>query len=417
MHWTKKMRNIAYILDFFPVISETFITNEIIKLNKIGYKVLIFPRENTIGKEYGAVIHHDSRKLMKDVHYFYNIQNRWSKLQLLVYHLFFMINSPVNYFKTFHFSKKYGTKIFKLFIRSILYATKFRRMRIFHIHAHFALDACSLALLISKLTNIPFSFTIHAHDIFVPELADIAVEKFHHAQFVACISEYNKNYILKQFPGINSHKIKIIHCGLDVEKIEPRNENIEVKEKDNYTILSVGRLVGQKGFKHLIRACQILKEKENLQFTCKIIGDGKDRKKLKKIISELNLDETVNLLGSQEQNDVIKNMRNADLFVLPCVRDEDGFMDGIPVALMEAMALRVPVISTRISGIPELVKDGSGILVPPGDAKELAKAIERVMNLPNDKRQQMIESGREEVLKNFNLGNEVSKLAFHMQTK
>jgi len=283
---------------------------------------------------------------------------------------------------------------------------KIKNAQVDHIHAHFVLDACTYAMLISMLLGIPYSFTAHAHDIFIPGRAQLLEEKLSRSKFAICISEYNKNFILEKFPKVRADKLSIIHCGLEPKRFNPKPE----KKNDIFTVLAIGRLVEQKGFKYLLKACEILKKHRGLEFVCNIIGEGRDRHLLETIIFESHLSDNVRLLGALEQKAVIEYLRDADLFVLPCVVEKNGSMDGIPVALMEAMALGIPVISTTVSGIPELVENGAGLLVEERDIHGLAMAIKSVLALPNKAREEMGIKGRALIKENFNLEKEVDRL-------
>jgi colanic acid/amylovoran biosynthesis glycosyltransferase len=401
---------IAYMLDYFPALSETFILREILEMKK-HLDVAVFARINSLNhKVFSEVVHDDSKELMKEVHYLRGLLKdtklkRWSSLILL--HSYFLLRNPVRYMQTFLYSLRKGNRIFNYFIFSVFCARKLITERCERIHVHYALDACTHTMLISMLSGIPYSFTVHAHDIFIPRLYDLIEDKFNNAKFVVCISEYNRQYVLKHFPVVNPGKIKIVHCGLNLSIFTPGIKEVNKQ----LTVLSIGRLVEHKGFKYLIEACKLLKEHGNLNFICNIVGGGEDRQILEELISGFNLNKTVNLLGSMEQKDVGNALKFSDLFVLPCVIEKNGMMDGIPVVLMEAMAMKIPVISTRVSGIPELVKDGAGILVEPQDVKGLALAIEKILRLPNDEKEAMGRRGRTIVEEDFNLEKEVKKLA------
>jgi glycosyltransferase involved in cell wall biosynthesis len=288
----------------------------------------------------------------------------------------------------------------------VIYAIKIRKFGLTHIHAHFALDASTYAMFCSMLTGIPYSFTIHAHDIFLPTVSSFTEEKFKSAKFVACISEYNKKYILQQYQNLDSDHIKIVHCGVNTQELNPE----PLPRNQKFMILSVGRLAEQKGFCYLILACELLRKSQQLDFVCKIIGEGKERSLLEELIVASGLEETVHLMGAMEQQKVLEALKTADVFVLPCVVEKTNSRDGIPVALMEAMALEIPVISTTVSGIPELVKDGAGFLVAPEDPKALAETITKVCTLSPESRKALGRRCRAIVAQEFNLEKEVEKL-------
>lgn len=402
---------VAYLLDLFPVLSETFIVREILELRKEHFDVLIIARQNTLKYPvYSEVIHNDSKDLMKDVLFLSSLMNnikirRWG--QLLLSHLAFIMRSPLRYVKLFAYSAGKGTSIFAKFVFSVLYAKIIKKMEVDHLHVHFSLQACTYAMFISWISGIPYSFTVHAHDIFISDLAELIEDKFNNAKFAVCISEYNRQYVLRKYPTIDPNKIKIIHCGLDLSVIVP----VPNKKNEKKVILSIGRLVEHKGFKYLIEACRKIIQEGLSDFTCVIIGEGQERQELEDLISKYQLKELVVLPGAKEQADVLKTFEDADIFVLPCVTEEGGMQDGIPVVLMEAMAMGIPVISTRVSGVPELVRNGAGILVEQKDTAALSNAIMKIMSMDDNEKNAMVRRGREIVEEQFNIVNEAGKLA------
>lgn len=403
-------KKIAYILDLFPVLSETFIVREILELKKQQINVLIFARVSTSGLSYSEVVHKDTDDLLKEVRYLPELLKdtklkRWSLLLLL--HIYFLLSSPRRYLATFYYSLKQGNKLFITFIFSVACVRELIIERVNHMHVHFALRACTLAMIISKLTGISYSFTVHAHDIFINDLAELMEDKLNNAKFVVCISEYNKQYVLNKYPSVVQDKIKIIHCGLDMSDF---NHSSKVRN-DKFTILSIGRLVEHKGFKYLIEACKRVKEETNVDFICNIIGEGKERQHLEELISVYGLTDVVRLSGAMEQADVRKALEKADVFILPCATEQNGMQDGIPVVLMEAMAMGIPVISTFVSGVPELVRDGAGILVQQKDPDGLSKAMMEIISMKDEDREIMGRRGRAIVEEYFNIQNEVHKLA------
>jgi glycosyltransferase involved in cell wall biosynthesis len=401
------MKKIAYILDCFPVFSETFILREILELKRIGFRVLVMARTNTKeSKLYGTVVHSEAEKMIKDVYYFPASGFEISRLQKARVHLYFLLVSPTRYLKTLLFSYRVDQRTFWYFKESVIHAMKLKEAGVDHIHAHYALDSCKFAMLISMLTGIPYSFTIHAHDIFLPELSDLMVEKFNNAKFVVSISEYNKNFVLDKYPAINPDKIRLIHCGVNPAMYVPHGGM-----NKHPTIVSVGRLEELKGFIYLIQACKILKEERGIDFICEIVGSGRQRQELEELINKSELTDQVRLLGAMVQADVSTVLNGADLFVLSCTIEKSGMRDGIPVALMEAMAMEIPAVSTNVSGVPELVKSGAGLLVEPKEVDQLALAIEKILLLDEQERKEMGKMGRALVENEFNLEKEVRKLA------
>ena len=402
----RKTKRIAYLLDLFPVTSETFIVREIMELQKLGLDIALFPLIDTKGTVHSDVVHEESQALQNKVHLFSSLWPSRSKLFLTWMHLKCLLRRPFRYLKTFRLARQAGGGTFTLFKRAAIYADAFRRMEVTHLHAHFCLDACKLAMLCSRISGISYSFTIHAHDIFREDLRDLFEEKFNYAKFVASISKFNRQFVLELCPSIDPAKIHIIHCGIDLAGFQ----KIERQAEQRFDILSVGRLVEQKGFIFLVEACRMMKNQYAMDFQCRIIGEGKERARLENAIAEQGLDATVELLGAKEQSEVVRLMNDTDVFVLPCVQQRDGAMDGIPVALMEAMAKGIPVVSTALSGIPELIANGTGKLVPPGDSRSLADALQEIQQMPLSEKRQMAQEARRMVHQQFNIATEAEKL-------
>jgi Ser/Thr protein kinase RdoA (MazF antagonist) len=232
------------------------------------------------------------------------------------------------------------------------------------------------------------------------------------ARFVAAISKHNKDYLLRLAPGVSPDKISVVHCGIELEKYGTRGDRASDRSNPaggQITGICVASLQPYKGIRHLICAsAQVLRREPG--FRCLIVGEGVDRPKLEALIDELGLQHTVRLLGGKPQHEVAKLLADADLFVLPSVVAPSGQMDGIPVALMEAMASGLPVVSTRLSGIPELVEDGvNGLLVEAGNETALADAITTLAGKP-EMRRRMGERGREKVAAEFELQGCVASL-------
>jgi glycosyltransferase involved in cell wall biosynthesis len=401
------MGNVAYLLDMFPVYSETFILREILEVQRLSIGVTVLAQIDTTGHPiYGTVVHPDAEALQPHVRYEYPLMDETTRLKKLLLHVYYFLQAPRRYLRALRFAWSADAKTYALFKNAPVCAMLFKQLNVTHLHAHYALGSCHYAMMISLLSGIPYSFTVHAHDIFIRRLMIRLDDKIRNARFVACISDYNRRTLLDLCPHADPKRLLLIHCGIDINRYQPAS----TANRERITIVSVGRLVEYKGFRHLIGACALLKTR-GLRFVCRIIGDGVQRAELERLIGEANLPDCIELAGAMPQEAVEAAMRDADLFVLACAVDKDGMRDGIPVALMEAMALEIPVVSTRVSGIPELVKDGAGILVDPEDPEALAKAIEQIARLSASDRLEIGRCGRAVIEKEFNLAVEVEKLA------
>jgi colanic acid/amylovoran biosynthesis glycosyltransferase len=278
------------------------------------------------------------------------------------------------------------------------------------IHAHFAWLSASAAMVIGRLLDLPFTVTSHACDIYSPE-NDLLCLIAQTADRLITISNYNRQAIIDLCPQIAQEKIAVIHCGIDLDQFQ----SVAIPQKNaTFNILSVGSLVEKKGHEYLIQACWVLKE-QGLNFHCTIVGRGERQMALEQLIADLNVADVVTLAGAQEQPGVREKLRSSDVFVLACVVAQNNDRDGIPVAMMEALAMGVPVVSTYVSGVPELIQhQQNGLLVPERDSEALAAAI---MQLAKDKtwRQRLSVNGRASVTSEFDIRKNAQRLVdlFH----
>ena len=271
-----------------------------------------------------------------------------------------------------------------------------------HLHAHWATYPSSAARILAGRIGRPWSFTGHAHDIFVHD-QDLA-GKLNQADFSVTISGYNQKQLAARMIPRNQSRLAVIHCG-----VLPADLPYTAAGREAAYIVGVGRLDPIKGFIHLVEACRLLKER-GTAFTCDIIGDGPLRDTLQQAIDAAGLQAQVRLTGALPQQEVRTRINRATLFVLPSVLLADGNADGIPVALMEAMACGATAISTRVSGIPELSHhEENGLLVSPGDAAELADAMARLLG-DAPLRTRLAEAARRTIVQDFDADIEAGKL-------
>jgi glycosyltransferase involved in cell wall biosynthesis len=276
------------------------------------------------------------------------------------------------------------------------------------LHAHWATYPSTTAWALGRLLRRPFSFTCHAHDIFVED--QMLRLKLAEARLVATISEYNVRYLEPWRTPNDNGRLKVVHCGVDFSEIPERLEGREPGR-----LCTVGRLDPIKGFDVLLDALGILR-REGIEFACTLIGEGELRPPLEAQRARLGLQDLVAMPGAQPQEVVRTTLENASIFVMPSVRTAQGNQDGIPVALMEAMASGAAVVSTRVSGIPELIEhEHSGLLVDPGDAEALATALRRLLQ-DDALRLGLGRAARARVAADFDAGIEARKLLAHMQS-
>lgn len=411
---------IAYILKGYGRTSETFITNEIHLLETLGLKLSIFSFKRLVGEQEHAV----GRAIKAPVHYLPEVPPRaglsffkWLRMITPAFvrsHLRLFRTRPAAYLRTFaeamRLSFKYravrfrpGSGAIREFLQAgyianqVLASGNVRRL-----HAHFCHTTTTVTMLVSQVTGIPFSFTAHAKDIYLRELnpGDLLQLKISRAKFVVTCTKANKDYLDRLNPA--GTPIHAIYHGLDTSKFAPgKTADDDDGHSSMPLILSVGRLVEKKGFPYLVEACRRLKDK-GYQFRCRIIGGaGSDSDRIGALIAELRLKDVITLGRAVTQEELIQIYRRATLFVLPCQILENGDRDGIPNVLVEAMAAETPVVSTNVSGIPELVEDGvTGLLTPQQDAAALAEAIEKLLD-DSALRSRLGKAAREKVCRTF----------------
>jgi glycosyltransferase involved in cell wall biosynthesis len=262
-------------------------------------------------------------------------------------------------------------------VSTALYAAYLvRDRRGIHVHAHFVDRAATVALVMARLLDTTYSVTAHANDIYLRPV--LLPEKFSGATFAATCTEYNRRHLVDVLGADVGGKVARIYHGLDLAGYDARSE----PDGSRPMIVTVGQLKEKKGLRHLIDACRILADR-GVELECEIVGDGPLRDELAAQIASLGLGDVVRLTGALPHPQVVERYRRASVFVLPCVVAADGDRDGIPNAILEAMAMAIPVVSTPISGIPEVVRDGeTGVLVPPAEPVALADALERLLASP-----------------------------------
>lgn len=281
--------------------------------------------------------------------------------------------------------------------QSLALACAVKRLGITHLHASFASEPTTIARMAARLAGITYSFTARAKDIFHDSVRpDDLRKKLEDASGVVTISDYHLGYLRETYGWLADRVIRVYN-GLDHEEFsysEPRDRPP--------VILAVGRLVEKKGFFDLIHACALL-SRRGCEFRCRIIGSGALGPDLQDRIVELGLSDRVELVGPRPQGEVIQEMRGASVLAMPCIVGDDGDRDGLPNVIQEALALGTPVISTDVTGIPEVVRDGeTGIQVPQKQPAALADALERLLVDP-ELRVRLARGGRDLIEAEFDI--------------
>jgi len=390
-------RTIAYVVKAWPRLSETFILNEIISLEQRGVSIRIFSvREPDAGPAHSKVAQVRAKVTCLA------LRTHWK--QAVSANLRLLCRQPGRYLRLL--LEVIAAKVVRHrfgpprnFFQAGYLADILSREPADHLHAHFASTPARLAMLTHRLTDIPYTFTAHAKDIYVSDPEAFRV-KLEGARAVVTCTQYNRDFLSKQYGALCDGKVHCIYHGLDVSQF---NFNLSAKvDSSEPVILSVARLVEKKGLGDLIAAADILRRRGRV-FQVEIIGSGPQREILKAQAKRLGLADRLRLLGAQAHETVCLAYQRSCIFVLPCVIASNGDRDGIPNVLLEAMASGVPVISTPVSGIPELVESGvDGLLVPPNDPAALAEAIDKLL-ASQELRESLARAARAKIESSFSL--------------
>jgi glycosyltransferase involved in cell wall biosynthesis len=293
-----------------------------------------------------------------------------------------------------------------LFPKAVYYARIMDRREIDHIHVHFAWVQQIMAVVASNLIGVSNSVTLHAFDLFTQPPA-IVRRQLEAATRLITISDFHREYIASLCPDIARDDVALVHLSLDMDQFHSGDGR---GEKEICQMLAVGRLVAKKGYEYLIEACALLFQR-GLRFHCSIVGEGPRAESLESLVVEHGLESKVTFTGALAAADVRDLYQQSDIFALPCVVVGSGDRDGMPTVLIEAMASGVPVVSTPVTGIPELVTDGeNGFLVPERDISALADALQTLIE-DRELRLSMGLKARERVGKDFDSRVTAPKLA------
>lgn len=363
------MTRIAYIASLFPKLSETFVFREVNELRRQGMEVVCFSLHRPPREPLPA----DAQMLQQETTYLWPL--RYAGFVAAV--LKAMLCRPRTFYKTLALFVKRAPnwpavrRYLLHFLEGVYLARLCRQQGVEYLHAHFANGPSSVALAASEIGGIPFGFTCHAQDIFVDPV--MLAGKVKRAQNALTISAFNRTHIAAHFTAVAAQKMQVQRVAVDLKHFAP----VSRPRGKVPIILAIGRLVPKKGFIHLVHACALL-ARRGMRFRCWIIGDGPERAALEMAIAGAELQGKVRLLGAQ--SNVKKILGRTDIFAMPCVIDDSGDRDGIPTTLMEAMAMALPVVSTEVSGIPELIHpEETGLLAAPGNAEQLASQMTRLL--------------------------------------
>jgi colanic acid/amylovoran biosynthesis glycosyltransferase len=393
---------IAYLVSTYPAVSLTFILREVQKLRSANFEIHVA----SINPPECAANGMTSAEQSEAAATFYI--KREGVRGALSAHSTVFLNSPKAYLMGLCFALRLGgTDLRRLvfafcyFVEAIILGHWMESQDLRHLHVHFANPASTVGLILSRSFPIKFSVTVHGPDEFYDTLGQNLAEKMAGASFVCCIGQFARSQLMKLSPPSDWGKFEIGPLGVDPQLFAPRPFRAY---PDSLELLCVGRLVPAKGQYILLSVIKrLVKSYPNIRL--RLVGDGPDRKGLERSIASNGLSQWVTLEGSVNQDRICDYYRQADIFVLP------SFAEGIPVVLMEAMAMEVPCVSTFVAGIPELIRNEiDGILVAPSDDQELARAVQRLIDDP-ELRRRLGAAGRRRIIEKYDLDRNIARLA------
>ncbi len=398
---------VGLILKGFPRVSETFITREIHLLEQMGFSFWIFSMRNPQDHP----IHGHIREIRSSITYLpeYVLPALGSILRV---HARVFTQRPRVYLKALGDALWWNVKspksnVVRRFMQAgYLVGRYLPDPAVVHFHAHFCHDPTTVAYYASRLSGIPYSFMAHAKDIYISDRAFLKL-KLSRAQFSLTCTRANARYL----DAMSDRKTPVVYHGINCELFQYRGDDPQLE--DPPIILTVGRVVPKKAHNTLLQSLIILRDR-GLRYCWVVVGEGPLLPELKSRTLKAGLGVQVKFLGSITQEELVGWYQRASASALACQVMSNGDRDGIPNVLVESMAVGVPVVSTTISGIPELVEDGvQGLLVPPGDPKAMADALERILQDKNVLRA-MGRAGRQRVEKSFDASKNIKGVGLWM---
>lgn len=397
---------LAYVMSRFPVITETFVLYEILEMERLGVAVEVFPLRRVACR----TLHPEAEAMLAKTNF-----RPFFSLEILLANLRMLVRRPRRYlgaltealFGTWG-NWKFFAAALVFFPKVVRFAELMEARGVKHVHAHFASHPALAALLVHRLSGIGFSFTAHGTDLHASQ--KMLATKIAAACFTVTVSDYNRAFIAEAVGAELASKVEVVRCGVDLDVFSTGSRPPDAGNEERFEIVCVAALREVKGHEHLVEACALLRAR-GVDFRCRLIGEGPLEARLRTRIAQRGLQAHVVLEGAKRRAEVVHRLQQADVAVLASVQTRSGSREGVPVALMEAMACGCAVVASRLSGIPELVEDGlTGLLVEPGDPHALSEALERLQR-DSIERRAMGAAGRTRVEAEYDLRANTKKLA------
>lgn len=396
------MPRLAYLVSHYPALSHTFILREIRRLRRDGFELSVASINAPDRDDAGLTA--EEREEASTTYYV----KRDGIAGALVAHLATLLTHPIGWLRGFAYAMRIGGTdakrllyAFFYFVEAVMVGHWMRRRGLTHVHVHFAMPASTVALILTRVHDVTFSITVHGPDEFYDVPGYRLREKIESASFVCCIGHYARSQLMRVVDPVHWPKLEISPLGVDAELFAPRPFR---DDPTPFEVLCVGRVVPAKGQHILLQAVERL-VRAGRSLRVRVVGHGPDLASLQSFVADHQLDEHVIFEGAVNQDRIRDLYAMADVFALA------SFAEGIPVVLMEAMAMEIPCVTTFITGHPELIRHRiDGLLVAPSDDEGLAGAIAELMD-DSVLRRELGQAGRRRVLDAYHLERNTLRLA------
>ena len=397
-------RSLAYLISTYPTLSMIFVLREVLALRALGLRIetaSINPPDRTADQMTDDEASEAARTYCVKSHGLTGAVNA---------HLLALLRNFAGYWLGLRLVLRLGGLDLKKLFFNMMYFTEalmvgrwMRRQQLTHLHCHLAQQAATVGMYVSCVFAYGFSMTVHGPDEFYDAKGQYLSQKIEAADFIICISNYARSQLMMLSPYIYWNKFIVSRLGVDPQLFSPQSKTAE---HDFFEILCVGRLAPAKGQHMLIDAVERMTQ-QGRRVRLRLLGTGPEIASLRKQTAQNRIIDYVIFEGAMNQDRIRTFYAVADLFCLP------SFAEGLPVVLMEAMAMGIPCVSTQITGIPELIRDGTdGLLVAPSDLDALVNALAKLMD-DASLRERFSSSGRKRILKQYDLHSNVKELAGH----
>ncbi len=382
--------SVLYICGRFPELSQTFVTAEVDLVRSFGWQPIVYSlfEPDSVAPDVPGIEHR-------------RISGGLPAVSLLVSKA--VCRFPLGTARALRyvvFRSPKGHRRQRL-TEALAIALECRGTGLGRVHAHFASQPATVAMLVGWLLDIPFSFTAHARDIFVQDM-DVAT-KMKTADVCVTVCAYNAEFMVQRWG--EPTRMAIVPCGVSAQHFT----RLTPYTSHPFHLVSVARLVEKKGLDLLVEACRLLRER-GIEFRTTIVGEGPERERLATAIDRAGLDDAITLAGAMPHTELKDLLEGATAFCLPCRVSGDGDRDSQPVVIKEAMAMEIPVVATNVFGIPEVVDGTCGVLVAPDDPAALASAIRHLVESSHENLAELGRSGRRRIMDEFTFERTIPRL-------